>query len=207
MAADSRFWDRIAAKYARAPVRDEASYARKLEMTRAYLSPTAQVLEIGCGTGSTAIAQAPHAGHIRATDLSEEMLGFAREKARAAGVANLSFERAAVEEIAAEDGAYDMVMAHSLLHLLDDRDAAIARAWRWLKPGGVLVSSTMCLAEGFGVLRYVLPAARALGQVPKVAFFTAEALEESHRRAGFEIAERWRPARRKALFLVARKPA
>ena len=35
-------------------------------------------------------------------------------------------------------------MAHSLLHLLDDREQVIGNAYRKLKPGGVFVTSTAC---------------------------------------------------------------
>ena len=55
MPPSSKFWDRIAARYARKPVADEAAYRRKLAVTRDYLAPDMDVLEFGCGTGSTAI--------------------------------------------------------------------------------------------------------------------------------------------------------
>ncbi len=74
MRKTARFWDFIAKRYARQPVADEASYRKKLEMARTYFSPGSEVLEFGCGTGSTAIAHAPHVAHIRATDVSGKML-------------------------------------------------------------------------------------------------------------------------------------
>ena len=83
MARPEKFWDRMAARYARQPVADEAVYQRKLEMTRSCLRPDMELLEIGCGTGSTAIVHAPHVRHILATDISENMLAIAREKAQA----------------------------------------------------------------------------------------------------------------------------
>ena len=54
-----RFWDRIADRYAAKPVPDQAVYERKLQITRTLLHPQAEVLELGCGTGSTALALAP----------------------------------------------------------------------------------------------------------------------------------------------------
>ena len=51
----TRFWDRIAERYARKPVPDEAVYQEKLKVTREYFRADTDVLEIGCGTGSTAI--------------------------------------------------------------------------------------------------------------------------------------------------------
>ena len=56
MDRESRFWDRIARRYARRPVADEASYRKKLEITRGLFRPGMEVLEFGCGSGATAIA-------------------------------------------------------------------------------------------------------------------------------------------------------
>ena len=50
----SRFWDRLAAGYAKKPVPDEEAYARTLERVRAHLTPNDRVLELGCGTGTSA---------------------------------------------------------------------------------------------------------------------------------------------------------
>ena len=69
---DSRFWDRIAKKYARTPVADEAAYQKKLDITHGYFRPDMRVLEFGCGTGSTAIAHAPFVKHIHAIDISKD---------------------------------------------------------------------------------------------------------------------------------------
>ena len=49
------FWDGAAENYAKSPIRDVEAYNYTLERTRTYLSPTDKVLEVGCGTGSTAL--------------------------------------------------------------------------------------------------------------------------------------------------------
>jgi SAM-dependent methyltransferase len=206
MRRDAAFWNRIAGKYARMKVPDEASYQRKLEITRDFLTPDSDVLEFGCGTGSTAIAHAPHARHILALDISPEMLRIARDKAAAAGIANVTFEEEGIEDYEAPEGSYDMVMCHSLLHLLDDRDAAIAKIHGLLKPGGIFISSTMCISDGLGFMRPILPLGRILGLFPVVKVFSSDTLRGAIESAGFEIVEDWRPGKRKATFLVARKP-
>ncbi|MDJ0945640.1 MAG: hypothetical protein QNJ30_19405 [Kiloniellales bacterium] len=45
MQQPSRFWDRIAERYSKRPVADEAAYQRKLEVTREYFRPEMEVLE------------------------------------------------------------------------------------------------------------------------------------------------------------------
>jgi SAM-dependent methyltransferase len=94
MTTSAKFWDRIAERYARKPVPDEAVYQRKLEITRSYFRPNMEVLELGRGTGSTAIAHASHVKHIRAVDISSRMLAIAAAKAAEARVDNVTFERA-----------------------------------------------------------------------------------------------------------------
>ncbi len=207
MANQSRFWDRIAKKYARSPIKDEAAYQEKLAKTREYLTPASEVYEYGCGTGSTAIAHAPHAKHILATDVSAKMLEIARGRAAEAGVDNVTFEWEAVDGAPDPSSRYDMVMAHSILHLLENRDAAIARSWRILKPGGVFVSSTACLSDGMSWFRYVAPLGRWLGLIPYVGFFSRQNLKDAITAAGFRIDHEWQPGKNKAVFIVAVKDA
>ncbi|MCP4380482.1 MAG: class I SAM-dependent methyltransferase [Hyphomicrobiales bacterium] len=206
MAQSTKFWDRIAAGYARRPVPDEAVYQKKLEITRSYFRPDMEVLEFGCGTGSTAIAQAPYVKHIRATDISAAMLAIAREKAEAAGVANVTFEQADIDALDVPDGTYDAVMGHSILHLLADKEAAIARVYRMLRPGGVFVSSTTCLGDTMWYFKLVAPVGKAIGLMPLVKVFTVQNLVESLTAAGFVIDHQWQPGKGKAVFIVAKKP-
>ncbi len=206
MTDGSRFWDGVAERYARRPVSDEETYRRKLDLAREVLTPDSEVLELGCGTGSTAIALAPHAKRILAADYSAKMLEIAREKARAAGVQNVEFQQAGVDDLDLPDASVDAVLAMNLLHLLDDRDAALATVFRLLKPGGAFVSGTACLGDMSVLIRAILPLARAVGMAPPVRIFTADALAASVASAGFGIVHDWRPGRNKAVFIVARKP-
>ena len=64
MVDGSKFWNKRADKYSQRPIADESAYQKKLETTRRYFQPDMEILEIGCGTGSTAIAHAPFVKHI-----------------------------------------------------------------------------------------------------------------------------------------------
>ncbi len=204
MAQSKRFWDRIAKRYANKPVGDEAAYQRKLATTREYFRPDMEVLEIGCGTGSTAIAHAPYVAHIRATDISDKMIEIAREKAAAANVRNVTFETRGVEDLDVASESVDAVLALSLLHLLEHKDAAIARVHDTLRPGGIFVSNTVCLGDSMKWFRLVGPIGRWLGVFPLVRVFTQSELEESLTSAGFEIEHQWQPDKR-VVFIIARK--
>ena len=205
MAQSSRFWDFIAKRYARSPVADEAAYQKKLEITRGYLRPDMEMLEFGCGTGSTAIVHAPYVRHIRATDLSKKMLDIARAKTDAAGITNITFERVDIDELDGGDGTYDIVLGMSILHLVQDKEAVIGKVHRMLKPNGIFVSSTACLGETMAFLKYIGPIGSALGLLPLVKVFTVPELVDSLTHGGFVIEHQWQPGKGKAVFIVARK--
>ena len=207
MADDIEFWDRIAPSYAKQPVADEAAYRHKLERTRAILTPEMEVLEVGCGTGSTALAHAPFVRHVDATDLSAEMIRIGREKAKAEGIENITFDQASLADLAVAPKPYDVVMAHSLIHLLDDRDQGLAQLFQLVKPGGYLITSTACLADMSPLIRLVVPLVKLIKRMRQpVRFFSGEALVKSMEAAGFEIVETWRPSKKAALFVVSRRP-
>ncbi|MGD9815525.1 MAG: class I SAM-dependent methyltransferase [Hyphomonadaceae bacterium] len=207
-ANDAQFWNRMARRYAASPISDMAGYERTLEHTRRYLQSGHAVLEIGCGTGTTALKLAPHVARYVASDISPEMTAIGREKAAAGAHANLSFEVAAPEAPPWAEAAFDAVLAFNLLHLVKARTAALAGVHRVLKPAGVFISKTPCLGEANPIFRIAVPAMQAIGQAPYVAFFTARELEQEIEAAGFEIVERARHASRgkdSRPFLVARK--
>lgn len=201
-----RFWNRVAKGYAAKPVANLAAYEKKLEITRSYLRPEMEVLEIGCGTGTTALKHAPFVKHILATDLSPTMLDIAREKAAAEKVDNVTFQQTSVEALALPTASTDVVMAHSILHLLDDKEAALAKLFAILKPGGLLVSSTVCMTGWMKIFKVIGPIGKSLRLLPTVKVFNAAALERSLRAAGFEIERSWQPENSIAVFIVARKP-
>lgn len=205
MAHSSRFWDFIAKRYARSPVADEAAYQKKLEITRGYLQPDMEMLEFGCGTGSTAIVHAPYVKHIRATDISRKMLNIAQAKVDAADITNITFERVDIDELEAGDGTYDVILGMSILHLLRDKEAVIGKVHRMLKPDGIFVSSTACLGDTMAFLKYIGPIGHALGLLPLVKVFTIEELVDSLTNGGFAVERQWQPDKGKAVFIVARK--
>lgn len=206
MGSTAKFWDKIAPKYAAQPIKDEKAYAQKLEITQGYFTPDMNILEIGCGTGSTAIKHAPHVNHIRAVDVSSKMLEVAHDRAAEAGVSNVTFECSTIEDLELAPESYDVALALSILHLLEDRQTAIRRIYEALKPGGRFVTSTVCVKDGFGLLGFLIPVMRLVGLAPFVATFTAKELEADFRTAGFEVEMNTKPGHKGVAFMVLRKP-
>ena len=202
---DSRFWNRIAERYARRPVADEQAYQTKLAKTNSYLKPAHHVLEIGCGTGSTALHHAPNVAFIRATDISEKMISIAKTKAMQASITNIEFEIEDINDLDVAPGLYDVILAHSILHLMPDVDRVFQRQHMMLKPGGLLISSTTCIGDFMNFIRYIIPVGRHLGLMPYVNVFTQEQLSQRLVDAGFIVLEHWQPKPKSATYIVAQK--
>ena len=210
-ARKAAFWDRVARKYAADPITDMAGYEATLRRAQALLAPDDEVLEIGCGTGTTALRLAPFTRRMLATDVSASMITIAREKLAARPVPQLRFEVADADAPVSGLVAGDAVLAFNLLHLVSDLDQTLAAAVQSLRPGGLLISKTPCIAEMNPLVpRLALPLMRAIGKAPHVLVFDGNALQAAIVRQGLEILAVERHGTRGKdirVFIVARKPA
>ena len=98
------------------------------------------------------------------------------------------------------------VLGLSILHLLDNPEAVIAKVWRMLKPGGVFVTSTACLGDTMAWFKYVVPVGMFLGLMPFVKIMTVQHLRDALTSAGFAIDHEWQPGKDPVVFIVAKKP-
>ncbi len=185
---DARFWDRIARKYARSKIGDPQGYERSLERSRSLLGPGDRVLELGCGTGTTALRLAGSVQSYLATDLSPGMIAIAEERLKAAPVSKLSFRTATAESLAVESARYDAVLGFNYLHLVRDLADTLRHIHGMLVPGGLFISKTPCLGDMNPLIRLaLLPAMRVIGMAPHVLTLRAADLHEQIRAADFEI--------------------
>jgi ubiquinone/menaquinone biosynthesis C-methylase UbiE len=209
-ARKARFWDRTAVQYAADPIADVAGYEATLRRVQGLLSTDQDVLEIGCGTGTTALRLAPFTRRLHATDVSSRMIDIARDKLAAKPVPQLSFAVADAEAAVARPGEYDAVLAFNLLHLVTDLDRALGLALQALRPGGLLISKTACLAEMNPLIPWLaVPVMRMIGKAPRVLCFDADSLQWAMTRSGLEVLTVERHGTRGKdfrVFIVARKP-
>ncbi len=206
---DVAFWNKTAAKYARDPIKDIPGYEKTLDRTRQLLQTSDTVLEIGCGTGTTALKLAPSVRRFIATDASAEMIAIAKNKAETEGWRNVSFEVSNSARPTSSSLTYDAILAFNVLHLVD-RTAACARSYRQLKPGGYFISKTPCISEMNALIRYAVPIAQMLGKAPSVYFFSAPQLQADIAAAGFTVIASERhgtTGKDPRIFIVAQKPA
>lgn len=209
MYRNAAFWDRIADKYAKAPIKDQESYSYTLDRTRSYLHREDRVLELGCGTGSTALELAPLVSEIIATDISGAMLDKGREKSAIQGIENVTFAQADAQH--APNGPFDVVTAFNLLHLVEDLDGTLKAIYQRTRPGGLFISKTFCVPHGFSwitlLVNTALPVMQAIGKAPYLGKFKASELDAAIIAAGFELIETGQgPTKDPRRYLVARKP-
>ncbi|MEX0956568.1 MAG: class I SAM-dependent methyltransferase [Rhizobiaceae bacterium] len=199
------FWDRVARKYAASPIKNMDGYNQTMDRVRVHLSNDDHVLEVGCGSGSTALLLASEVTRITASDISSEMIAIGGKKAAEQQIGNVDFVQAVPQDDAFPDAPFDTVLAFNFLHLVADLPATLQRLHELLKPGGMLISKTAALGGRGFVFKPLLFVMRAMGKAPPdVGFFTPNQLEAMMIGAGFEIVEtRFHGDRRP--FIVARR--
>lgn len=210
MPAEAAFWNGLAERYSKQPVGDPDAFEKKIAITKARMNPRDVVLDIGCGTGSLALKLASSAAEVHGLDISEEMLRIARGKAEKQGADNVTFHCGPFDESfdAFGPASLDGICAYSILHLVEDREAALAHVFEMLKPGGFFISSTVVLGESWVPYRPILWVMRKLGKAPMVKIISKEQLAEEMGRAGFvDIAEPDVGASNSVGFMTAKKPA
>jgi ubiquinone/menaquinone biosynthesis C-methylase UbiE len=104
------------------------------------LDGTSAVVDLAAGSGQFALAAARRFGHVTAVDISPAMIALLRERAAAAGLANLDCVRAGFLSYEHSGPPADGVYTRNALHQLPDfwKAVALERIARMLRPGGVL---------------------------------------------------------------------
>jgi ubiquinone/menaquinone biosynthesis C-methylase UbiE len=204
-----KLWDRFAEGYSKKPIDNEEAYQKKLQVTQQYLRKDMNVLEFGCGTGSTSIIHAPYVHKIVATDISGKMIEIAKQKAHDANIENVEFQQKSMDQLDLPDESQDVVLGLSILHLLKNRDDAIAKTRQLLKPGGLFVSSTPCLGDNGAPVTFLMSTFLSIGNyfglLPYVNIFTRSDLKQSLTNHGFSIEHEWQPAPKEAVFIIGKK--
>jgi ubiquinone/menaquinone biosynthesis C-methylase UbiE len=189
--SDTRFWDRTSRNYAAAPIADQGGYERTLDRTRTLLGPNDRVLELGCGTGTTALRLAGSVHSYLATDISPGMIAIATEKHAVDPNPNLVFRTVTAEALTPEALQFNAVLGFNYLHLVHDLPGTLRHVHSLLAPEGLFISKTPCLGDMHPLMRLaliaVLPAMRTIGKAPHAGVFRAADLSQHIHTAGFDI--------------------
>ena len=117
----------------------ERAFPEKM-LRLAHLEPGESVLDVGCGTGTLAIAakrQVGTTGTVYGVDASPEMIARAEKKAKKAGV-KVVFKNAFAQSLPFPDAQFDVVLTTVMLHHLPRtaRQELAVEIRRVLRPGG-----------------------------------------------------------------------
>lgn len=191
MVTPREFWNMRSRTYDQQSGEEYAqAYEKTVSNTLKYLTGEARVLEFACGTGITTVAIAPHVSFVRAIDISDEMVGKAREKIQALGLSNVELSQTDLFDPCLEEGSFDAVTAFNVLLYVENRAQVLERIRSLLKPRGMFLSATDCLGEGItrvGIRKFWKS---HTGSMPYVAFDSRKKLEGEIARAGFTVLER-----------------
>jgi len=163
-----KFWDRTAASYEKEEARDRGKLDFIIHKTKSYLHEDYKVLDYACATGVIAHAIAPSVTQVDAIDISSRMIALAEESK--ASMPNINFRQANIFSQELKANTYDAVLAFYILHLLDKPEDVLSRIAQLLKPGGVLITATPCLAEK-PILAHTFSLLGGVGLLPKINAF------------------------------------
>ena len=210
---DVEFWDRLAPKYAKSRIGDIAGYENTIKRVSSLLKKSDNVLELGCGTASTAMRLASSCDRYLATDISQGMIAQGQEKLDKSPIANLILKAATAASLPRLAQGYDVVLGFNYLHLVSDLPETLYNIHSLLKPGGKFITKTPCMKDMSVFFRLAmgvaLPIMRLFGKAPEIVVMVNKVeLEQAIKAAGFEIkAVEWHGTKGKdpRPFIVARK--
>jgi len=119
-------------------------YGRRT-IERLNLAGGAQVLDVCCGSGASALPAAQAVGpegRVTAVDLAEELLKLGRAKAAAAGLDNVEFRRGDMTALGFPERHFDAVVCVFGIFFVPDMERQVAELWRMVRPGGALAITT-----------------------------------------------------------------
>jgi 2-polyprenyl-6-hydroxyphenyl methylase/3-demethylubiquinone-9 3-methyltransferase len=100
------------------------------------------LLDVGCGAGLFAEPMARLGADVVGVDPAPAAIGAARRHAEETG-ARLVYRATTVEQLAAEPRRFDVVSAMEVIEHAADPNAFVASASSLVKPGGLLLASTL----------------------------------------------------------------
>ena len=114
-------------------------------VARLALPAGANVLDVGCGTGASALPAAQAVGpngFVVGVDLSARLLDRARTTTAMYRLTNVEFRLADMTALGFPDGRFDAVVSVFSIFFVPDMEGLVRELWRMVRPGGKLAVTT-----------------------------------------------------------------
>jgi ubiquinone/menaquinone biosynthesis C-methylase UbiE len=109
------------------------------------LPTSANVLDVGCGTGASALPAAQAVGpngFVTGVDLSARLLKRARAKATSGSLTNIEFRLADMTSLDYPNARFDAVVSVFSIFFVPDMEGLVRELWRMVRLGGKLAITT-----------------------------------------------------------------
>ena len=160
----------------------------------ARLQPEEIVLDAGGGAGDLSRSLADRARQFVVADLTDELRDVGRDAAEAAGVGNVLFVRAELEDLPFPDRSFDVVLCRFVVHHLADPAIALAELRRVCRPGGRVVVADLVALDADIAARH--NALERLRDPSHTEALTEDALVAAVAAAGFDVRDTGRHEQR-----------
>ena len=99
----------------------------------------------------------------------------------------------------------DVILAHSILHLVEDVPRTLRQLHRMLKPGGLLISNTQCIGDECRMARLGRASGSQVGAAAaRQTYFASLSSFQWLNDSGFDFEEVWQPKPKASHYLVAK---
>ena len=143
------FWDKVAGVYdIFANIINKKTHKKLRTVVANEICENDSVLECACGTGLLTVAMAPRCKTLVATDFSSNMIKHAQKNCK--NFSNVTFSQANIMSLDFPDSTFDVVVAATVIHLLDKPAKAIKELDRVCKPGGKIIIPTYMNKDNSG---------------------------------------------------------
>lgn len=186
MYKSEKFWDRLSKHYDKPDKINEVLEYQSIEYIRKYLNINDIILDFGCATGTVAFSLADKVQEIHGIDISSKMIQVAEKRSVAHKIENATFSQSTIFDNKYKDQTFNMILAFSIIHLLENTDRIIQKINLLLKKGGYFISLTPCLGEK-KFLSILSLLGYKIGLLPYIRRFTIIELEKSITDSDFQI--------------------
>ena len=202
-----KYWSRFSATY------DEnqeyvvgKTFLNEVKRNINNLTDLGEVLELGCGTGYFTESIVKNAKHVFATDLSEELLGKARERLGESD--KITFQKENGMAITFTSNKFDTVFMANVIHVIENPQRVLQECYRVLKDNGLLVITSFT-NHGMKLLEIIKLGFRFIkvwGKPPRHTHFSPDSLCSLIESTGFSIEQsKVLGDKTKSVFIIGKK--